>query len=355
MKGLTESTLALLPQSTLENLLILPIQLHNLECDDTLPTWGEILTDLHKSSGPNNLPDFDRVRRHYLHNLHNLTNRAVILYASAWFESRPASPAELQIGLPDLQGFMEAASNVSETELDLILHSPGGSAEAAESLVEYLRERFNHIRVFIPVAAMSAATMIALSADELVMGQHSQLGPIDPQFIINTPEGMRSAPAKAILNQFELAKKECQESNNLAAWMPILRTYAPGLLTQCEDSHKLASNMVAGWLERYMLSEEDSAKNKAETIANWFADYESFNSHGRRVGKDQARKIGVRVSDLEDDDDLQDAVLSVHHATMHTFASTSALKIIENHHGRAWVRMHGPAIQVAKSWQSRGQ
>ena len=339
----------------LENPLILPIQLHNLEYGDELPTWGEILNELHESSDPTSLPDFDRIRRHYLHNLHSLTDRAVILYASAWFESHPISPAELQIGLPDLQGFMEAVSNVREPELDLILHSPGGSAEAAESLVEYLRERFNHIRVFIPVAAMSAATMIALSADELVMGQHSQLGPIDPQFIINTPEGVRSAPAKAILNQFELAKKECKKSSNLAAWMPILRTYAPGLLTQCEDSHKLASNMVAGWLERYMLSEEVSAKDKAEIIANWFADYESFNSHGRRVGREQARKVGVKVSDLEDNGDLQDAVLSVHHATMHTFASTSALKIIENHHGRAWVRMHGPTIHIAESWQPRGR
>ena len=311
-----------------------------------MPTWGKILTELKESSAPTQPPDFDLIRRNYLRNLHDLTGRAIILYASAWFESRPIPPAELQIGLPDLQGLMEAVSDIDESELDFILHSPGGSAEAAESLVEYLRQRFSHIRVFIPVAAMSAATMIALAADELVMGQHSQLGPIDPQFIIYTPEGARSAPARAILNQFELAKKECKEPENLAAWMPILRTYAPGLLTQCEDSHKLASDMVAGWLERYMLSAEPDANDKARRIANWFADYESFNSHGRRVGRDQARQIGVKVSDLEDSGDLQDAVLSVHHATMHTFAGTSAQKIIENHHGRAWVRMHGPEIQI---------
>lgn len=304
-----------------------------------MPTWGEILTELNKSTTPAGSPDFDRVRRRYLQQLRNLTGRAVILYATAWLESRLIPPAELQIGLPDVQGLMEAVSNLQEKNLDLIIHSPGGSAEAAESLVEYLRERFNHIRVFVPVAAMSAATMIALSADRLVMGQHSQLGPIDPQFIISTPEGARSAPAKAILNQFELAKRECRVPENLAAWMPILRTYAPGLLTQCVDSQSLASDMVAGWLERYMLSGDEDAKRKSKTVADWFADYESFHSHGRRVGRDQARDIGVKVVDLEDDGQLQDAVLSVHHATMHTFAGTPAQKIIENHHGRAWVRM----------------
>lgn len=304
-----------------------------------MPTWGEILTEINASSSDNGTPDFDRIRRRYLMEMNRLTGRAVILYATAWFESRPIPPADLQIGLPDIQGFMETVSNIRERELDLILHSPGGSAEAAESLVEYLRQRFDHIRVFIPVAAMSAATMMALSADELFMGQHSQLGPIDPQFIINTPEGARSAPAKAILNQFELAKRECRETENLAAWIPILRTYAPGLLTQCEDSQKLAEDIVAGWLGRYMMNGEEDAADKSREIAEWFADYESFRSHGRRVGRDQAREIGLKVVNLEDDDGLQDAVLSVHHAAMHTFSGTPAQKIIENHNGRAWVRI----------------
>ena len=236
---------------------------------------------------------------------------------------------------------MEACSNLQERELDFIIHSPGGSAEAAESLVEYLRQRFDHIRVIVPIAAMSAATMMALSADEVVMGQHSQLGPIDPQFIISTPEGARTAPARAILKQFELAKRECQNPENLAAWMPILRTYAPGLLTQCEASQEVATNMVAGWLERYMLAGQTEAKEKSQEIANWFANFEMFGSHGRRVGREQAREIGVRVVELEGNHALQDAVLSAHHATMHTFAGTPAQKIIENHHGRAWVRLGG--------------
>ena len=246
---------------------------------------------------------------------------------------------------------MEAVSNVHEKNLDLILHSPGGQAEAAESIVDYLRSRFDHIRVFVPIAAMSAATMVALSTNEIVMGQHSQLGPIDPQFIIATPEGPRSAPAKAILNQFELAKKECKEPANLAAWMPILRTYAPGLLTQCVASQELAVRMVSRWLAKYMFAGEIDAAEKAEKIASWFADYESFQSHGRRVGPEQALEQNVKVVGLESDQHLQDAVLAVHHATMHTFSGTIAAKIIENHHGRAWVSTSGE-IRVAVPQQS---
>lgn len=240
-----------------------------------------------------------------------------------------------------MQGFMETVSNIDGSVLDLIVHSPGGSAEAAESIVSYLRKRFVHIRAIVPLAAMSAATMIVLSADEIVMGQHSQLGPIDPQFSIMTPEGPRSAPAKAILKQFDRAKNECRNPQNIAAWLPILRGYLPGLLTQCEDSQMLAEQLVGQWLQDYMFAEESDADAKASRVATYFADYDEFLSHARPVDFQKARELGLKVSALEEDHKLQDAVLSVHHATMHTFSGTPSLKIIENHLGRTWATLGG--------------
>ncbi|MHB8577817.1 MAG: SDH family Clp fold serine proteinase [Dehalococcoidia bacterium] len=316
-----------------------------------MPTWGEILTELQRSENrtAGGGIDFDRVRRKYLARLHSQTGRAVILYATAFTEPNSTSPAILQVGLGDVQGFMEAVSGTTERELDLILHSPGGSAEAAESIIEYLRQRYDHIRVFVPLAAMSAATMMALGADEIVLGKHSQLGPIDPQLQIVTPEGPRVAPAKAILDQFEKGKAECaKDSSALAAWLPILRSYAPGLLSQCEDSRELAETMVRGWLERYMFKGEPSASADAARIAAWFADYDNFASHSRAVGIAKARAQGLKVQALEDDQTLQDSVLSVFHATTHTFTQTGTGKIIENHLGRALI-MRSQAILIGAS------
>jgi hypothetical protein len=143
------------------------------------------------------------------------------------------------------------------------------------------------------------------------------------------------------LKQFDMAKEQCKDPGNLAAWMPILRGYGPGLLQQCEDSRELAERMVSSWLESYMFASLPDAKTKAMTIAKWFADYDAFQSHGRRVSFDQAETIGLKVVRLEEDNQLQDLVLSVYHATSHTFSGTPALKIIENHHGTAWVRLGG--------------
>lgn len=260
-------------------------------------------------------------------------------------EHKQLSADQVTINLSDVQGFMEAVSNIDERELDLILHSPGGSAEAAESIVEYLRTRFDHIRVIVPLAAMSAATMVALGADEIIMGSHSQLGPIDPQFTIFTPEGPRAAPAQAIKDQFEKAKQECaDEPAHVTAWLPILRAYGPGLLAQCDHQRELAENLVARWLERYMFAASADAAAMAATTAAWFANFSDFGSHGRRVSRDDARAQNVVVIDLEDDDELQELVLSVHHMVNHTMSSTGAFKLIENHKGRAFIQVAQPVL-----------
>jgi hypothetical protein len=43
-------------------------------------------------------------------------------------------------------GFMETIHGLPGPNLDLILHSPGGSGSAAEQIVKYLRTKFDHIR-----------------------------------------------------------------------------------------------------------------------------------------------------------------------------------------------------------------
>ena len=322
-----------------------------------MPTWGELLQELKNlraevqqqaeaNPGFQSPAPVDLLRRKYMDALAKRTGRSVIIYATAWMEGRPGQGDAVSIQLGDQHGFMEACSNLTDSrELDLILHSPGGSAEAADAMMAYLRSQFDSIRAIVPVAAMSAATMMALACDSIVMGDHSQLGPIDPQFTIFTPEGPRSAPGQAIEDQFERAKRECGESkDNIAAWLPILRSYAPGLLTLCDHQQQLAKDFAAKALAEHMLSDEAGAEKKANDIADWFADFKEFRSHGRRVGRKEAEEQGLTVESLEADSDLQDAILSVHHATQHTFSNTATAKIVENHKGRAWLQTVQPVL-----------
>lgn len=302
-----------------------------------MPTWGEILVELQRKSVGNKVP-FDEVRRQYLTNLYSITGRNTILYATAWTQTgkQVGSPETISITDEDIQGLMEVVHGLKGKSLDLILHSPGGSIEAAEAFVTYLRTKFSDIRVIIPQAAMSAATMISCSANKILMGKHSSLGPIDPQFVLQTQLGRQMVPAQAILDQFDMAKKESQDPKKLGAWMAILGQYGPALLVQCDNSLKLSRQLVNDWIYKYMF---DNKKRKtAKKISAYLANHKNFKTHGRHIDRTQAKKIGLIIEDLEADQQLQDAVLSVFHATTHTFSGTGAIKIIENHLGKAFVK-----------------
>ena len=314
-----------------------------------MPTWGEQLRELSqlkesaaqlpKHNGPSPV---DALRRKYLMELHSHTGRAAIVYATCWLENKPVPDhGPLSLSLGDKQGFMEAVSNVTERQLDLFITSPGGSVEAAESIMNYLRTRFDHIRAVIPIAAMSAATMMALTCDEILMGTQSQLGPIDPQFTLATPEGPRSSPGQAILDQFELAKRECEDPKNIGAWLPILRSLTPGLIAQCHHSIEQGLRFVSEQLERHMFRGQP---DRANQVAKWFSDFNSFKSHSRPITLSDVQNLGLNVTPLEEDQTLQDLVLSVHHSVRHTFNDTGTTKLIENHHGRAYIEMAQPVI-----------
>lgn len=305
-----------------------------------MPTWGEILKEV-QAELPNRPDALDFVRRKYLSALSAYTGRSTILYATRWSQDQQLDPALTSIGPEDVQGFMEVVHGLpSDRGLDLILHSPGGSAEVTEAIVDYLRAKFIDIRVLVPQAAMSAATMLACAADEIVMGKHSSLGPIDPQMIVNVPgSGRIAVPAQSVLDQFELASKAALNGQG-APWYPILQMYGPALIVQCQNAIALASSLVATWLERYMFAGELDAAAKAKSIAEHLADHGKHKTHSRFFSAATAESIGLKVRSFESDQQLQDLVLSVFHAATHTMSATPCVKIIENHLGRGFFKQH---------------
>ena len=299
-----------------------------------MPIWSEILAELSVSHPPN----FDAVRRKYLLELHEHTRRDIVLYASAWLQKEAAPPTTLSISDEDIHGLMEVTSGLSGRGVDLILHSPGGSPEAAEAIVSYLRSRFTNIRVIIPHLAMSAATMIACAADEIAMGKHSFVGPTDPQLLLSTPLGVRPVPAQAVLDQFDRAQRESKDPSKLTVWVPMLEQYGPDLIERSETALNLSRALVKTWLKEYMFKAEENAEQRAESVSDWLANHKIFKSHSRHLPRSELIAKGLKVVHLENDPVMQDKSLSVFHAAMHTVSATPAVKIIESHAGRAFIK-----------------
>ncbi len=299
-----------------------------------MPSWGELLIELqpHKDeTGKDILPlNFDELRHKYINKLSQKTGRNVISYYSGWLKQN--RDQNIDINDSDITGFMNAIKGLDCSKgLDLILHTPGGNPTATEGIVKYLHTKFNNdIRVIVPQMAMSAGTMLACSAKEIMMGKHSCLGPIDPQY--------GGIPAYNIIQEFNDAKANLEDDpNSKEYWKIQLAKYPTAFYYSVIDAIQLSGNLTGEWLLNNMFAEEkaDVAKKKVSKILKILNS--NNKSHSRHFSFQDCVNMGLTVTALENDQELQDLVLSIHHATIITIDGTLVTKIIENQIGSRYI------------------
>jgi Serine dehydrogenase proteinase len=310
-----------------------------------MPNWNEILSEINGEiqRGINSAQSAqDSVRRRYLGQLfdHTKPHRNIIAYYSG-FLSKPAIQGS-EITDEDKNGFMTAVHRLDKSlGLDLILHTPGGSLAATESIVDYLRRIFGtDIRAVVPQIAMSAGTMIACSCRTIVMGKQSNLGPVDPQF--------GAISAAGVIEEFDKAFKEIKaDADKARVWQFIIGRYAPSFLGQCENAVKRAKHFARTCLESNMLSTLPDKGSIATAIVEELTDFTGNKGHDRHIHYDECAQMGLHLEPLEADQTFQDLVLSVHHCYMNTLMNTPAYKIIENHLGVAVVKNQASIVKTS--------
>lgn len=288
--------------------------------------WSEILKEVNETQS-----QFDYIRRKYLKNLSIITKRNVIAYYSGWLNKQNANNTDINDS--DMTGFMNCVHGLDCTKgLDLILHTPGGFPAAAEAIVSYLRSKFsNNIRVIVPQLSMSAGTMIACSAETIIMGKQSSLGPIDPQF--------NGIPAYNIKREFEEAKEDLLNNPaNAQYWAIKLQQYPAAFMKTAIDAIDLSGKLVKEWLGSCMFDSSNPEDVRIiDNIVKKLNEHDDSKIHGRHFNSDFCKEIGLKIEMMEDDDKLQDAILSVHHSYMITLDSTPAIKIIENQEQKSYI------------------
>lgn len=292
-----------------------------------MPNWNQVLNEVTAAGSA-----FDVIRRQYLAALHEKTGRNVIAYYSGWLQKQNVQGVE--INDEDKNGLMTVIHQLDRSlGLDLVLHTPGGDTAATESIVHYLRSMFGtNMRAIVPQLAMSGGTMIACACREILMGKPSSLGPIDPQF--------GGIPAHGVLEEFERAVREVREDpSKTSIWQAIVAKYNPSFLGECQKAIDWSNEMTAEWLRTGMFHEEINAAERATRIVKELADHALTKSHSRHLHIERCKEIGLKISTLEDDQELQEKVLSVHHSCMLTLSSTGAYKLVENHKGIAFIKL----------------
>jgi ATP-dependent protease ClpP protease subunit len=285
-----------------------------------MPSWSQILEEIKKTSSNNPL---DSIRRQYIKKLYEKRKRNIICYYSGWLQK--PGVGNIEINDNDKNSLMAVVHGLDrDIGLDLLLHTPGGGTAATESLVDYLRAMFGtDIVAFIPQIAMSAGTMIACAAKEIYMGKQSSLGPIDPQF--------SGVSANGVIEEFNKAKEEIKnDPSSIPVWQSIIGKYHPTFLGDCEKAIEWSETIVAEWLLEGMFKDLPDGSTRANAVAKKLSDNKEFKNHARHISLDKAKTLGLSIKCLEDDNELQDLVLTVHHCYMHSFSGSNAIKIVEN-------------------------
>jgi len=276
------------------------------------------------------------VRKKYISNLQQITQRNIVLYYSAWLQRGGNVP--FGIDDTDMNGFMVAFKELAPSKgLDLILHTPGGVLSATEAIIRYIRSVFGtNIRVIVPQLAMSAGTLVALAAKEIIMGHHSNLGPIDPQIM--------NLPAQAILTEFETAKREIKKDpSSIPLWQVIIQKYHPAFLNNCHRavnwSRELAKELLlTGMFEQAAGDHQAVEESIVDSIVASLADPDVSKSHDRHFSAEACKAFGLKINLLNADKELHDAVLAVHHAVLCSMSQSSTIvKLIENHNNQSYI------------------
>jgi hypothetical protein len=315
-------------------------------------TWESVRRELNSTRNDQGQIDFDRVRKAKLAAIAAHTKRPTVLYATDFLNEVKIKHASssMSINPQDVRGISEVLRGLEGKSLDLILHSPGGSPEAAESIVEVLRSQFTDVRILVPVMAKSAATMIALSGNEILMPVSAELGPIDPQFLLSDGRGgQRMTPAQAIIDEVQRAKQAAiTQQADFPVWIAQIQNHPPGLYQQALNAVQLSKQLVKKWIQDYMLAGEKNAPSIAQTIVDFLGDHNQFLSHARRVSVETLNGMGAHIRDITQvDRALWQLLEEVWYTVEQNFQSSAIVKMWENSAGSGLFQVIQPQLVMA--------
>jgi len=161
-----------------------------------------------------------------------------------------------------------------DVPIDLILHTPGGMALAAEMMSMAIKFHPENVTVIVPFYAMSGGSLMSLAADKIVMERYSMLGPVDPQ--IPTPDG-NTWPAGSL--------------ETLVTLKPLQKV-SDRMIVMADVARLEIENATAFVM---WLLEERMSKENAKRVAEFFA--HGYMSHSTPITLDVVKAVGLDVEE----------------------------------------------------------
>jgi hypothetical protein len=201
-------------------------------------------------------------------------------------------------------------------QINLLLHAPGGDGTIVEKMVEMCRAHLSGnnrvLRVIVPNIAKSAATVLALGADKIVMGYCSELGPIDPQ-VLMAAYGMTQwvsafafveARDKLMMQIAEATKKKEPTTGLLQQLAGLNIPFTDEMENQIGFAKKTAVTLLSKYMLRPGYPKKVAREKKAKQIAEALLSKQLFPVHGHYIDAATAQGLGIEIEVLGQDDSL---------------------------------------------------
>lgn len=194
--------------------------------------------------------------------------------------------------------------------IDLLIESTGGDPLTSWRVISLMRTSFKKVNVLVSHSAYSAATLLALGADEIWMGSYGSLGPIDPQITTRKKDGTTQQFGYEDVASFLCFVKEeggiTEQEYLKGAIEKLCESVEPPVLGFAKRSSSLSVSMGEKMLQMHMTDSEQKAQ--AHSIALKLN--KSFFSHGHSLARKDVEEIGLNVK--TPDAELEKLLWAVH-------------------------------------------
>ena len=230
--------------------------------------------------------------------------------------------------IPNIEALLKSLTGAEQ--INLLIHSPGGDGTITEKIIDMCRAHLTganrKLRVIVPNIAKSAATILSLGTDEIIMGYTSELGPIDPQVPINVSGITQWVSAFAFVEaRDKLMDKIAQATKKKEPTVGFL-TQLAGLnipfIDEMENQMAFAKKTAVTLLNKYMLvpihKTAKARKKNAEAIAQQLLSKQLFPVHGHYINGQTAKDMGLQIELLDREDLLWKLIWDYYHAMRNT-------------------------------------
>ena len=224
-----------------------------------------------------------------------------------------------------------AMTDNDQRQLDLILHSPGGTLPPTQAIVRALRGRYAHIRVFVPQRAMSAAAMLACAADQIIMDGFASLSPTNPMVVVPTIGGPMMVPAQAAVDERDELVRRLGSPGGTGDDLMALVCQPLGLFHDTRRMISESNLTLRGWIESYSRAPNTPQANTSQNIADWISDYYQHLGHASVLTLDDLQNHGLNVDHMNHHADEKEHCIEALHAAQVAFMLTDTVKVVRCH------------------------